>query len=158
MDSLRLKYDSISARTSMAHITLTQPFSKALSIDEVDCIAKILFSVGLLEVIVGPATTSPNKRLLWLDIEPKNPILTLRNNLHNTGLFRIDLPLTKGFIPHMTISEDGRESEAVQAINNVLNEKYKPWKTSFSSVAWIIPDEKFVFKVHRSFELRPNKF
>lgn len=157
VDSLRMEYDPMSAHTSMAHITLTQPFSKVPSMGEIEYITKIIFSVGLLEVVVGPATTSPNKRLLWLDIESKGPILTLRENLHNTGLFRIDLPLTKGFIPHMTISESGREPEAVQAINNVLNEKYKPWKTSLSSVAWIIPDENFVFKVHRSFDLKPNK-
>ncbi len=53
-----------------------------------------------------------------------------------------------------TISESGRESDEVQAINSDLNSRYRPWSDSFSAVAWIIPDEEFVFKVHRLFDLK----
>lgn len=154
VDELRREHDPISAKTSMAHITLTQPFSKAISPDEIEKIEKIVLSANRFEVNVGPATTSPNKRLLWLDVDPKEPILALREALHETGLFRVDLPLTKGFIPHMTLSESGREPDDVQAINADLNSKFKPWTISFAAIAWIIPDEDFVFKEHRLFKLK----
>lgn len=154
VDLLRNEFDPISAKTSMAHVTLTQPFSKAPSEEDVDRIEKEVLKAVRFEIEVGPATTSPNKRLLWLDISPKDPVLALRESLHETGLFRTDLPLTKGFIPHMTISEAGREPQEVVEINAGLNSKYKPWATSFSSVAWIIPDEDFVFKEYRFFKLR----
>lgn len=154
VDELRREYDPQSAQTSMVHVTLTQPLSKALSKEDVDNIERIIFSTRRFDIQVGPAITSPNKKLLWLDIAPKEPILALRETLHETGLFRIDLPLTKGFIPHMTISEAGREPENVQSINTTLNSKFKSWNILFSSVAWIIPDAKFTFKEHRFFELK----
>jgi 2'-5' RNA ligase len=154
VDALRNEYDPTSAQTSMAHITLTQPFAKAPSQEEIENIERTIFATGKFDIEVGPATTSPNKRLLWLDINPKNVVLELREALHETGLFRTDLPLTKGFIPHMTISEAGREPNEVQAINSDLNSRYSLWSDSFSSVAWIIPDEEFVFRVHRLFDLK----
>lgn len=154
VDGLRNEYDPISAKTSMAHVTLTQPFAKAPLKEEIEAIQNIVCSFNKFDIEVGPATTSPNKRLLWLDITPKNSILALRENLHGTGLFRTDLPLTKGFIPHMTISEAGREPVDVDAINSDLNSKYRPWKNLFSSVVWIIPNEEFVFNEHRCFDLK----
>ena len=153
VDRLRLEYDSVSASNSMAHITITQPFSKKPSDAEVLIIQDIINSLKSFEIIVGPFTTSPNRRLNWLDVAPKQMILDLREQLHGTGLFRTDLPLTKGFIPHMTISEEGRDPDEVNTINAKLNGQLNPWPTLFKSVTWIIPDEDFVFKEHRSFDL-----
>ncbi|MBO9665769.1 MAG: 2'-5' RNA ligase family protein [Bdellovibrio sp.] len=154
VDRLRDEHDPISANISMAHITLTQPFAKAPSNEELRAIQSIVNSMNTIEIAVGPFTTSPNRRLIWLDISPKQSILDLREKLHETALFRTDLPLTKGFIPHMTISEGGREPEEVSAINSKLNAQFTPWTTSFASVAWIIPDENFTFKEYRSFDLK----
>ena len=154
VDELRQKFDPISAQTSMAHVTLTQPLTQAPSSEDIQNIARIIQSFEQFQIQVGPATTSPNKRLLWLDIAPKEKILELREALHATGLFRTDLPLTKGFIPHMTISESGREPGEVQTINQDLNSLIKPWNTEFNSVAWIIPDENFTFLEYRKFDLK----
>jgi 2'-5' RNA ligase len=154
VDLLRGEYDPVSCETSMAHITLTQPFTKAPTEKEIEQLEKLIGSFAKFQSQVGPATTSPNKRLIWLDVNPKDPVLALREALHETGLFRTDLPLTKGFIPHMTISEAGREPNEVVAINVGLNAKYKPWTVPFASVAWIIPNEDFVFQEYRLFALK----
>jgi 2'-5' RNA ligase len=154
VDRLRTEYDSASASTSMAHITLTQPLAKAPSSEDIRMIQEIINSTSSFEMTIGPFTTSPNKKLIWLDITPKKNILNLRERLHDTGLLRTDLPLTKGFIPHMTISEMGREPDEVTAINTKLNAQMNPWTTLFDSVAWIIPNEEFVFQEHQVFELR----
>jgi len=153
-DKLRGEYDPVSCETSMAHITLTQPLTKAPTNIEIEQIEKLIASFAKSQIQVGPATTSPNKRLIWFDVNPKDPVLVLREALHETGLFRTDLPLTKGFIPHMTISEAGREPSEVATINEALNSNYKPWTVSFASIAWIIPDEDFVFKEYRFFDLK----
>jgi len=154
VDLLRRKYDTASSKTSMAHITLTQPLNGPLAINDLSKIEKIIRSFKKFDTALGPAISSPNKKLIWLDVSSKEPLLALRQTLHATSLFRTDLPLTKDFIPHMTISELAREPEDVRGINIELNTKYKIWQTTFSSVSWIIPDEEFVFKEHRSFCLK----
>ncbi len=154
VNNLRMKYDSVSAKTSMPHVTVTQPFAKAPSPKEIELILRLINDVHHFEIIVGPATTSPNKRLLWLDIAPKDKVLALRENLHDTGLFRDDLPLTKGFIPHMTISEAAREPAEVTTTIESLNAHKNRWISSFAQVSWIIPDAEFIFKEFRSFEMK----
>lgn len=103
---------------------------------------------------VGPATSSPNGRLIWFDVTPKGPVLNIRDLLHETGLFRADLPLTKGFVPHLTISEAQRQPTEVTAINEQLNSGYSPQTIVFDSLTWIIPDENFVFRSHQAFQLK----
>jgi len=153
VDRLRNEYDPDSAKTSMAHVTLTQPLTKAPTDDDVRRLETVIGGFRSFDISVGPAATSPNKRLVWFDVAPKESVLALREALHETGLFRTDLPLTKGFIPHMTISELRRDPEEVTSTNKTLNSNYKPWSLEFGSVAWIIPDEDFVFREFREFEL-----
>lgn len=153
VDQLRQEYDPESAQTSMAHITLTQPFAKAPAEEELTQIYSLIAEFAKFKTTIGPAITSPKKKLLWLDVGMKEEVLALREVLHATGLFRTDLPLTKGFIPHMTISEVSRDPAEVTEINAVLNERYQPWPMNIESVAWIIPSDNFVFGEHMSFPL-----
>lgn len=153
-DKLRNQFDPVSANTCVSHITLTQPFTTAPDPSQISMIQSLIGSFSRFNAQIGPATTSPNKRLIWFDVEPKDLILELRGQLHETGLFRTDLPLTKGFIPHLTISEAQREPEEVNAINGELNERYAARDVSFESIVWIIPDDNFVFKAHRTFRLK----
>lgn len=153
VDRLRAEYDPHSAQISMAHITLTQPFAKAPINEDISLIQKIISSTKAFEITIGPATTSPNKRLIWLDVSPKDGVLNLRDRLHGSGLFRTDMPLTKGFIPHMTISEFAREPEEVVTISRLLNSIIKPRTVALSSIAWIIPNEEFTFQEMYSFQI-----
>jgi 2'-5' RNA ligase len=153
VNELRRQYDPISAKTSEAHITLTQPFTKAPTEAQIAEVARVIVGHKAFEVQIGPVTSAPNQRLLWLSVTPKDLVLNLREDLHGAGIFRTDLPLTKGFIPHMTVSESHREPNEVNLIIKDLNAKYQPWHVPFISVAWIIPDENFVFKTHRLFKL-----
>jgi 2'-5' RNA ligase len=153
-DRHREELDFISAQTSSAHITLTQPFAVAPTPEQLAQIETLIQAHAGFEVQVGPATTSPNKKLLWLDVLPKENVLALREGLHETGLFRTDLPLTKGFIPHLTLSEHPRAPEEVQSLIRIFNSKHRPWKVPFSSVVLIIPDTDFVFQEFRTFSLK----
>jgi GrpB-like predicted nucleotidyltransferase (UPF0157 family)/2'-5' RNA ligase len=153
-DQLRSQYDPKSAKFCASHITITQPFTKAPTPDDLLLIEIALQKSASFEIQVGPATTSPNKRLIWLDVNPKPLILSLRDVLHETELFRTDLPLTRGFIPHLTISETGHEPEDVSAIISGLNAKLIGWSVRFESIMWIVPNDDFVFEIRHVFHLR----
>ncbi len=156
VNRLRAEYDPISAKTCPAHVTITQPFTSAPDSIQLSKIEVLLSSSQGFQVQIGPATTSPNKRLIWLDVNPKDQFLKLREQLHEVGLFRMDLPFTMDFIPHMTISEAQREPTDVESINKQLNSRHRPRNIEFDSVSWIIPDDVFVFKQHRVFRLNGN--
>ena len=98
--------------------------------------------------------SSPNKKLIWLDVNPKQQILQIRDSLHDLNLFRLDMPFTSGFIPHLTISELERSPSEAKRIIDDLNSLLTPWNILFDSVSWIIPNENFIFQEYRSFKLR----
>lgn len=153
IDDLRREFDFESFISCGAHITITQPFTSAPDKNEINLIKDLIADVDNFSVEVGPAISSPNDVLIWLDVNPKDKILTIREKLHKTNLFRTDLPFTEGFIPHMTISELRREPENVMSIVKEMNLTQMLWTPQFDSIAWIIPDENFVFKTHQIFEL-----
>jgi 2'-5' RNA ligase len=152
--ALREKYDFLAAATSKPHITITQPFLNEPTADDLQKIEALLKSLENFEITIGPAITSPNKRLMWLDVSNKEAVLNVRESLHQTNLFDLDLPLTKGFIPHMTISEEGREPQENFVKINEVNKTTKPFTVSFDKVTWIVPDDEFVFQNKQDFFLR----
>lgn len=145
IDLLRKEYDPESAKFSMPHMTLTQPFSKAPTESDIEKIKDIVEKYNSFEIITGPATTSPNERLIWVDVNPKKSFVELREKLHSLDLFRTDLPFTKGFVPHMTISEFGKTDNEVKEVVALINEKYDFQSHQKLKVKWIIPDDNFVF-------------
>ncbi|MNT73733.1 hypothetical protein D3C72_2124760 [compost metagenome] len=108
------------------------------------------------EITIGPAIASPNKRLMWLDVSNKQSVLAVREALHATGLFNLELPLTKGFIPHMTISEESREPKDNETRIKEVNKSTQPFTVTFDKISWIVPDEDFVSKDRQDFFLRSN--
>ncbi len=155
-DELRSKYDPGSAKGCAAHVTITQPFAIAPKPEHIAEVKALLGSMLCFSAQIGPATTSPNKRLIWFDVNPKDAVLNIRERLHETGLFRTDLPLTRGFIPHLTISEAQKEPEDVQFIVSQLNSTYTPWNIDFASVSWIVPNDDCVFAEKQVFFLQPR--
>jgi 2'-5' RNA ligase len=143
--NLRQKYDPASARTSMPHITLTQPFSKRPTEEHIFLIKNIITSYDKFKIETGPVISSPNNKLIWIDINPKNEIIELRNLLHHTNLFRTDLPFTNNFIPHMTVSEFG-ENMNIESEIAKINKNHILTSREELTVKWIIPDDNFIFK------------
>lgn len=148
---LRRQYDPSSADYSMPHMTLTQPFSIAPTLNDVKRIQDVIDKFNVFEIETGPVISSPDKRLIWIDVNPKAPFKLLRNKLHDLGLFRTDLPFTEGFTPHMTISEFGNASENMIEALDAINNSYNLDSKSNLEVTWIIPDDTFVFSERYSF-------
>ncbi len=88
--------------------------------------------------------------MIYLPVVPRHRIERLRSVLLATGLFRLDLPHTDGFVPHLTLSEFG--TAPIAALGAELPH---PQAMSFfvEAVAWAVPDEAFHFTVRRTFRL-----
>ena len=152
-DQLRSRWDPASSKSCPAHITISQPFTVAPDLSQIDKIKEFLNQFKAFELQIGLVRSSPNKKLIWLDVNPKQQILQIRDGLHDLNLFRLDLPFTNGFIPHLTISEVERSPYEAKRIIDDLNSLLNPWNILFDSVSWIIPDENFIFQEYKSFKL-----
>jgi 2'-5' RNA ligase len=88
--------------------------------------------------------------VIYLPVVNADAVMRLREALLATDLFRLDLPHTTDFVPHLTISEFGATPAA--ALGTVIPE---PGASAFHvvAVAWVVPDEGFSFRVRRIFAL-----
>lgn len=150
---LRAVYDPTAARNSPPHLTITQPFRMAPSAKDLVTIARVVAAFGDFQATLGPAIASPNGRMVWLDAQPRERILELRERLHDTGLFNTDIAFTIGFLPHLTISEEVRNADEVERIIERLNADRSRWDLTFDRLSWSVPTDEFVFEERLSFPL-----
>lgn len=149
----RHKYDPVSAELSAPHITITQPLRRELNNEDINDINEVLSDHQKFHIRIGPPVSSPNQKMIWLDITPKDKILGLREDLHDTGLFRTDLAFTTGFIPHLTISEAERDPDKNDAIIQKLQYELPACDAIMDHVDLSRPGDNNAFKTERSFNL-----
>jgi hypothetical protein len=125
---------------------LTQPLTEPST----EAIASVIAEHEQFTLTLGPATPSPNQKMIWWEVNPKTEILALRDELHRTGLFHTHLPFIHGFIPHLTISEFERSPEEVAGLCGTQTTRYHHHVTHIS---WIVPDEDFIFHPRTAFPL-----
>jgi 2'-5' RNA ligase len=105
VEALRRRFDPASARIAPPHISVTQPLAEEPNdIGRAD-LGALLAEFPPFEIRVGPARAFPGSTVVYLAVEPGEPVLAMRAAAHATGLFRTDLPYTEGFVPHVTIRE-----------------------------------------------------
>jgi 2'-5' RNA ligase len=105
VDALRRRFDAASAAIAPPHISVTQPLAEEPNdIGRAD-LGALLAEFPPFEIRVGPARAFPGSTVVYLAVEPGEPILAMRAAAHATGLFRTDLAHTEGFVPHVTIRE-----------------------------------------------------
>lgn len=150
LDSVRERFDPASAAHIGAHITLTPPLAATPgSADEVRVRAAIRAVAPVRLQLDRPARFS-GSTVVYLLVVPARPLLNLREVLLATGLFRLDLPHTTDFVPHLTLSEFGTAPAAALRADLPPREEM-----SFlaEAVAWVVPDETFHFTVRRTLRL-----
>ena len=153
-NALRSQYDPESQRICPAHITLTQPFLDLPNTDDWAKLAAIGKTVKPFLVTVGPIETFGTSAVLKFDVEPKSGLLALRQALHDTGLFNLNLPFTEGFTPHLTISEYGvQEPSYALELAQSLNKTTPVTTFMCSEFAYIRPDANRVFSHVRTVRL-----
>jgi 2'-5' RNA ligase len=150
LDAIRERLDPVSAATFGAHITVTPPFIAAPSAADEERVEKAIRGEAQVRLQLDRPTQFSGSSVVYLPVVPSEGVHALRTTLLATGLFRLDQPHTSDFVPHLTLSEFGSAPE--EALGTNLP---PPEAMAFvpDTVAWVVPDEAFHFKVHRTFRL-----
>jgi 2'-5' RNA ligase len=150
LDPIRMRLDPVSAERIRAHITVTPPFSRAPMPPDEARVSSVVGSAPPLDLQLGPPRRFEGSSVIHLPVVDPTPVLNLREELLATGLFRMDLPHTTGFVPHLTLSEFGPTPDA--ALKTVIPD---PVTRVFrvGEVAWVTPNEEFTFSVRHTFPL-----
>nr|CAP47454.1 putative integron gene cassette protein [uncultured bacterium] len=154
VNTQRNVYDPVSQSYCEAHITFTQPLTKSLSDDEWEQILKLLKNYDCFELEYGPLNSFLPYPCIWYEIEPKVRVLDIRNALHQTGFFNLNLSHTKDFIPHMTITE-GLSGPAVdEGLLELLQGESRSGSFLCTEIAYIFPNDQFCFNVMKTLPLK----
>lgn len=153
VNPLRHRYDPASQATCEAHITLTHPFLRKPGQEEWNQIQPILERFPSFQMRYGPLNTFLPYPCVWFEVQPVKQILELRDALHASGLFNLDLPHTEDFTPHMTITEGFSGPEVTLALFEELRETVSGGSFSCTAISYIRPDEAFSFLVERQLPL-----
>ncbi len=150
LDPIRMRFDPLSAERIGAHITVTPPFSEAPMPTEEAGVGSVVGSMPQIDVQLGRPRRFEGSSVIYLPVVDPTPVLNLRKALLGTGLFRMDLPHTTDFVPHLTLSEFGTTPDA--AVNTALPDSVTR-AFRVGEVAWVTPNEQFTFTVRRTFPL-----
>ena len=150
LDAIRDRLDPVSAGRFGAHITVTPPFVGAATRTDEARIGSVVRRVSPMSLRLGRPRQFGGSPVVYLPVVNAAPVVRLRQLLLATGLFRLDLPHTTDFVPHLTISEFGTTPAA--ALSTVVP---APGARGFRvrSIAWVVPDEGFHFTVRQTFLL-----
>jgi 2'-5' RNA ligase len=150
LDPIRRRLDPASAGHFGPHITLTPPFAAAPSSADEERIGTAVRSAVSIRLQLDRPAQFSGSSVVYLPVAPSQGLHELRTVLLATGLFRLDLPHTSDFVPHLTLSEFGTAPE--EALRADLPQ---PEVMAFllETVAWVVPDEAFHFTVRRTFRL-----
>lgn len=151
VNALRQHYDPVSQATCEAHISLTQPFIRRPDKDDLEHLRQIALNFESFQIQFGPLNSFLPYPCIWLEVHPVSRILSLRQKLHETGLFNLSLAHTDDFVPHMTITE----GLSGPKVNQELLESMKPKVTAGSftctDFVHIVPNPQFHFEVRQVF-------
>jgi 2'-5' RNA ligase len=159
INPLRATYSPIAQSYCETHITLTQPLLCPLDTVDWARLEIIVSSFQSLTIRYGPLRTWSGGRIIYFAIEPQETILALRQALHQTGLFNLDLPFTEGFVPHMTVQEGYAEgtpgADVVEpgqgmVVYQELKDRYPGGAFLCLEITYVVPDSRFHFDVVRT--------
>jgi len=146
---LRHEYDPVSQSFCEAHITITQPLLRQPSGKEWDKLSDLVSSFESFEIRYGPINTFLPYSCIWFEIHPSEVVLAIREALHASGLFNLDLPHTDDFIPHMTITEGQSDVKVTNNLFAKLRDEIQGGTFLCTEIAHIVPDLHFHFGVQR---------
>ena len=154
VNQFRDKYDPVSQSFCGAHITITQPFLRQPSSSEWDELGEVVSSFESFEMQYGPINSFLPYPCIFFEIQPSELVLAIRQALHATGMFNLDLPHTDDFIPHMTVTEGQSDIEVTEELFTKLRDEISGGTFICSNIAYIVPDRVFHFGIQRRLSLR----
>ena len=148
LDPIRARLDPTSAERIGAHITVTPPFTRAPTPADEARLGSVVGSMPLIRLELGQPRRFGGSTVIYLPVMDPTPVLSLREALLATDLFRLDLPHTTDFVPHLTLSEFGTTPDA--AMRTAIPESATR-AFDVGEVAWVTPNQEFTFAVRRTF-------
>jgi len=143
---LRRRYDPTSAQLIPAHVTVTQPFRNQPERRELGLIQKILRRFRPFRVQYGPLKTFLPYPCIWYEIQPAERLLGIRRELHATGLFNTDLPHTRDFTPHMSITDGSPGPKETERIYHRIKARVGQGSFVVTTLTYTRPDWQMRFK------------
>jgi 2'-5' RNA ligase len=150
LDPIRQRLDPVSAATFGAHITVTPPFVAAPNAADEERVEKAIRGEAPMRLQLDRPTQFRGSSVVYLPVVPSEGVHALRTTLLATGLFRLDLPHTTDFVPHLTLSEFGSAPEGAFKVNVPQHEAMA---FLLDTVTWVVPDEALHFTLRRTFTL-----
>ncbi len=157
VDRLRRKHDSASAERVTAHITVAQPFRDQPGDEELKMVKQVLAQFEPFRLEYGPLRNFLPHPCIWFDVRPADKVLAIRKALHATGLFNTDLPFTRGFVPHMSITDGAPDAEETGRLFEKLKSKVRGGRFAVSRLVYTRPDWQTKFQVVESLPLGRKK-
>lgn len=149
VNQLRERLDPISHRYAEAHITLTQPFREPVTKRVIAKVRAVLETEEPFTITYGPLRSFLPNPVLWLDVQPSDRVLRLRQTLHAIGVFNLSLPHTDDFVPHMTLTEGLSGAPVDDELFRMLEPTIKSSSFTCSGIAYIRPNDEFRFGVEQ---------
>ncbi len=149
VNSQRERVDPLSQSYCEAHISVTQPFGHDPSPEDWEMIRKVLRGFNGFEIRFGPLNSFLPYPCIWYEIQPAQLVVQIRNALHATGLFNLEMKHPENFIPHMTITEGLSGPEVNEALLEELQRQSGQGTFICEELSYIIPDASFHFKPAR---------
>jgi len=153
VNAQRELYDPTSQSICETHITITQPMIKPLNHEEWERITGLLKAYPSFEIEYGPLNSFLPYPCIWYEIKPAEKVLEIRNALHDTGFFNLELKHTEDFIPHMTITEGVSGPNVDEALLEQLQEESSQGSFLCKELMYIVPNAQFCFKATRALPL-----
>jgi hypothetical protein len=149
VNSQRERIDPISQSYCETHISVTQPLSRWLDEKAWDRLGTIIKSFVSFEIAYGPLNTFLPYPCIWYEVKPADRVLELRNVLHQTGYFNLEMRHPKNFIPHMTITEGLSGPKVDLNLYQTLQQESGSGTFQCEGLTYIIPDENVRFHVKK---------
>lgn len=161
LNPIRERYSPVASTYAETHITLTQPFLSPPTDNDIENLKSIVSTFEPITITYGPVQTWASGQIIYLAVQPADQLAAIREALHETKLFNLDLPYTDDFVPHITIQEgysDGSTRDIIDPQNGMAN--YELLKTTLQGgtflcdqITWIVPDAQFHFSVSQQLSL-----
>jgi len=149
VNSQRERTDPVSQSYCEAHISVTQPLIRWLDEKAWDRLGTLLSGFVSFEIAYGPLNTFLPYPCIWYEIKPADRVLELRDVLHQSGYFNLELRHPKNFIPHMTITEGLSGPEVDQNLCQTLQQESGKGTFQCEGLTYIIPDKDFRFHIKK---------
>jgi 2'-5' RNA ligase len=152
INALRAKFDPLAYASCPAHITLSDPLGREMTLERDAEICKILSSIKPFVLHFDKPCASKERGGVAYPIYPREPIEALRTILHQASVFTRETYWTRTIAPHMTIAEFVSIEES-WGIMEEIKDTVPSGSFLCDRLEFIVPDINMHFQRVKSYSL-----